>query len=198
MYLLLFLALAGSGGRDDGPWIDAVKTASLFQEDVAEVVISRVWAMPSPHTFEIRPIAALLDRWLFGRAVVVDPFCGNSRRGTHRNDLRAGVDAEVFCRSLSLQADAVLFDPPYSPRQIAECYKSVGLKVGVEETQNARLYKRVKDALDPLLRPSGVAICCGWNSGGFGTTRGYLLREILLVAHGGAHNDTIVTVEQKR
>ena len=28
--------------------------------------------------------------------------------------------------------------------------------------------------------------------------RGYELEEILLIAHGGIHNDTIVTVERKR
>lgn len=99
--------------------------------------------------------------------------------------------------SLNCQADAVLFDPPYSPRQISEAYKSVGLEVGMRETQNGRLYKTVKDEPHRLLRPGGIAICCGWNSAGFGKTRGYEFQEILLVAHGGAHNDTIVTVEQK-
>ncbi len=162
------------------------------------MVISRVWAMPSPHTFGIKPISDLLDRWLADQAVVVDPFSGNSKRGTHRNDLRdSGQDAEAYCDGLAIQADAVLFDPPYSPRQIAEVYKSCGLAVGMEETQNSRLYKRVKDALDRKLKPGGVAICCGWNSGGFGKSRGYDFEEILLVAHGGAHNDTIVTVERK-
>lgn len=91
----------------------------------------------------------------------------------------------------------MLFDPPYSPRQIAESYKRVGLAIGMRETQNARLYKEVKDHLDRLLKPNGIAICCGWNSAGFGKKRGYKLLEILLIAHGSAHNDTIVTVERK-
>ena len=55
----------------------------------------------------------------------------------------------------------------------------------------------MKDRLDQLLKPNGIAICCGWNSAGFGRERGYEFIEILLVAHGGAHNDTIVTVERK-
>ena len=37
---------------------------------------STEWAMPSRWTFQIPPIAALLDRWLEGRQTVVDPFCG--------------------------------------------------------------------------------------------------------------------------
>lgn len=159
--------------------------------------IHRAWAMPSPATFSIPPISELLDRWLAGCAVVIDPFAGDSLRGTIRNDLRNGLEATAFLDSLNrVQADAVLFDPPYSPRQISEAYKSVGLEVGMKETQNARLYKDVKDRLHRLLKPGGIAICCGWNSAGFGKVRGYEFREILLVAHGGAHNDTIVTVEQ--
>ena len=42
-----------------------------------------------------------------------------------------------------------------------------------------------------------VVLCFGWNSGGIGKTLGFELTEILMVAHGGAHNDTICTVERK-
>lgn len=169
--------------------------------------MDRVWAMPNPHTFSIPPIAALLDRWLAGRQVIVDPFARDSQRGTVRNDLDPAMpteyhlEAEAFCtaiREAGCLADAVLFDPPYSPRQISEAYKAVGLAVGMAETQNGRFYKAVRDGLDRVLLPQGVAISCGWNSSGFGKTRGYELVEILLVAHGGAHNDTIVTVEVKQ
>lgn len=94
--------------------------------------------------------------------------------------------------------DTVIFDPPYSPRQISECYQAVGKPVGMAETQNARLYKIVRDGLDAILKPGGTALSFGWNSGGFGKTRGYTMGEILLVAHGGAHNDTICVAERKR
>jgi hypothetical protein len=169
-------------------------------------ILSRVWAMPSPQTFSIPPIGELLDRWLAGRQVVVDPFANACTRGTVTNDLdpkqptQYHLEAVEFCaviKAAGCLADAVLFDPPYSPRQISESYKSVGLPVGMAETQNGRFYKAVRDGLDAILLPGAVAVSCGWNSGGFGTTRGYTLVEILLVAHGGAHNDTIVTVETK-
>lgn len=107
------------------------------------------------------------------------------------------LHAEEFIRDCTVTADVVLFDPPYSPRQIAEVYAQVGKTCKKEDTQNARLYKRVKDGLDRILKDDGIAICCGWNSMGFGLGRGYELLEVLLVAHGGAHNDTIVTVERK-
>jgi hypothetical protein len=162
--------------------------------------------MPSPNTFSIGPIASLIKRWQVGGMVSVDPFARNAKAATYTNDLDPACDtthhmeAGEFCAALALegvQPDLVFFDPPYSPRQISECYKKVGLAVGMAETQNAALYKRVKDGLDALCRSGTVAICCGWNSAGLGKTRGWEMVEILLVAHGGAHNDTIVTVERK-
>lgn len=163
--------------------------------------------MPSPETFGVGPISCLLDRWREGREVVIDPFARNSRRGSVRNDLNPATDAEFHlpaeefadgCCARGLRADAVLFDPPYSARQVAEVYQAIGRDVTEADTQNGRLGKRVKDALGRTVVDGGVAICCGWNSSGFGLGRGFELVEILLVAHGGAHNDTIVTVEQKR
>lgn len=164
--------------------------------------ICREWAMPSRHTFEIKPISDLLDYHLDGLSVVVDPFCGRSKRATHRNDLSqsGGVRATDYLDSLidrGVTADAVLLDPPYSPRQISECYKSVGLEVSGTDTQNARLYAECIERMDRLLKPGGIAIRCGWNSCGFGKGRGYEMLETLIVCHGGAHNDTIVTVERK-
>lgn len=168
---------------------------------------NRIWAMPSPNTFSIEPIACLLKRWLPADAIVVDPFARDSTlAGEYSNDLNPEtaaefhMDAVAFLQMLALdavEANAVLIDPPYSPRQIAECYKQIGRPVSIEDTQNARLYREVKEATDLLVKESGIVICCGWNSSGMGTSRGYELEEILLVAHGGAHNDTIVTVERK-
>ena len=165
--------------------------------------MSREWAMPSPDTFSIAPIAALLDRWLKGKNRIVDPFARNSLRAHFSNDLNPETAAEYhmeaveyldFLLGRGVKADAILIDPPYSPRQISECYKSVGRTVGIEETQNARLYKGVKDAAHRLAGQGTIVICCGWNSAGMDKSR-YKKQEILLVAHGGAHNDTIVTVD---
>jgi hypothetical protein len=162
--------------------------------------------MPNSETFSLSPVSKLLDRWLpvvSDGVVIVDPFAHNSNRANFTNDLnpktsaRFHMLAEEFVETQNVVADAVLFDPPYSPRQISEVYQQTGRQCSTEETQNGRLYKRVKDGLDRMLKPGGIAICCGWNSLGFGIKRGYDLLEILLVPHGGAHNDTIVTVERK-
>ncbi len=167
---------------------------------------SREFSMPNSETFSLPPVAKLLNKWLPSMVegvVIVDPFARNSERANLTNDLNPKTNAqfhmlaEEFVEIQTVRADAVLFDPPYSPRQISEVYQQIGKQCGTEETQNARLYKRVKDGLDRMLKPGGIAVCCGWNSLGFGIKRGYTLLEVLLVPHGGAHNDTIVTVEQK-
>lgn len=163
----------------------------------------REFSMPSANTFSMPPISALLDRWLDGANVVVDPFARDSKRGTITNDLNPATSAkfhlpaEEFVVAITVKADVVLFDPPYSPRQVSECYQQVGREVGTADTQNGKLNRAVKDGLDRLLKVGGIAICCGWNSMGFGLERGYQMLEILLVTHGGPHNDTIVTVEKK-
>jgi hypothetical protein len=176
----------------------------LTRPPVNNMKFSREFAMPNSETFSLAPVSRLLDRWLADVDCIVDPFARNSKRATLRNDLNPNtvadhhMTAEQFLANVKEQsAGVVLFDPPYSPRQITECYQQIGRKATTEDTQNARLYKAVKDELDRILRHGGVAICCGWNSMGMGIKRGYEMLELLLVPHGAAHNDTIVTVERK-
>ena len=92
--------------------------------------------------------------------------------------------------------DLVLYDPPYSPRQVSESYKNLGRTVNMETTQ-ASYWSKQKDEIARILKPNGICISCGWNTNGVGKTRGFEQIEILLVAHGGNHNDTIITVERK-
>ena len=47
------------------------------------------------------------------------------------------------------------------------------------------------------MKPNGIVMCFGWNSAGIGKVRNFEMIEILMVAHGGSHNDTLVTVERK-
>jgi hypothetical protein len=169
---------------------------------VIDVKMTRTWAMPSRHTFTIKPVAAIIKKYSKGIGWV-DPFSGWNSPAIQTNDLNpdapttSHTDAQTFIEKFDC-IDGMLFDPPYSPRQISECYKGMGLKVGMKETQNATLYARVKNAAMPRIVAGGIVICCGWNSGGMGEKRGFELLEIMLVAHGGAHNDTIVTVERKK
>src|SRR6266704_2437710 len=168
--------------------------------------ITRTFAMPNSETFTIPPIGDFVKRYLTTSTISVDPFARNKTWFTYTNDLNPDtsaqhhMDAETFLHMLrdnEVAVDIGIFDPPYSPRQISECYKSIGLTVGMEETQNGRLYKRVRDALDAIMKPGGVVLSFGWQSAGMGTGRRYEVVEIALVNHGGGHNDTICMAERK-
>jgi hypothetical protein len=170
------------------------------------IAFSRCFAMPSAETFGIRPIGEFVKRYLAESKVSVDPFARNRDWTTHTNDINrnttasAHMDAEEFLIYLDdhgVIADLVLFDPPYSPRQVSEHYKAAGREVTAEDTQNGRLYKRVRDAIDRIVRPGGVVLSFGWQSMGMGIGRSYIPLEILLVPHGGGHNDTICLAERK-
>ena len=165
--------------------------------------ISREWAMPSKNTFEIKPIKDLLERYISPFDEVVDPFANNSDWGTITNDLDPQyktdyhMDATDFLKMLQHQcADVVLYDPPFSPRQISECYTKLGMSVNMETT-HASYWSKQKEQIARIIKQNGIVITCSWNSGGIGKKYGFEIVEILMVAHGGWHNDTIVTVERK-
>lgn len=166
--------------------------------------ITRKWAMPSGNTFDIDPIRRLILRYHPASCDSIDPFANRNRLAKITNDIDPAMgcifsqDALEFLKERSTNsADLVLFDPPYSPRQVAECYKAMGLTVNMETTQ-ASFWAALKDEIARILRPGGYCISAAWNSNGIGITRGFQQVEILLVAHGGQHNDTIITVEQKQ
>lgn len=83
-----------------------------------------------------------------------------------------------------------------SPRQVSECYKNLGHTVNMQTTQ-ASYWSKQKAEIGRIVKPGGIVITCSWNSGGIGKKYGFEIQEILLVPHGGWHNDTIVVVEKK-
>lgn len=160
----------------------------------------RVWAMPSRHTFTIKPIGELLARYVGDGKGWADPFAGENSPAELTNDLnpfkrtKYHLHAKQFADILSGELRGVLWDPPYSPRQIRECYDGFGMKGPAKDFQGFGYIKRL---LAPKIQMGGLVICCGWNSGGFGKTLGFEQVEVLMVPHGKYHNDTIVTVERK-
>lgn len=160
--------------------------------------------MPNKDTFSIKPIKEFVTRYLSEATISVDPFARNKNWATHTNDLNPDtiadfhMDAEEFLLTLDQQGvkcDLFIMDAPYSPRQISECYKGIGKKVAMEDTQSSLLYKRVRDAAEKILLPEATVLSFGWNSVGMGKKRGFEIKEIMLCCHGGAHNDTICMAE---
>lgn len=135
--------------------------------------------------------------------MIIDPFANNSKIATVTNDLNPDfntdfhMDAFDFLRMFDNNSiDVVLYDPPYSTRQVSESYKNVGKEVTALDT-SANWRKKHLDEIQRILKPNGIAICFGWNTNGVGKTRGFEMIEVLIVAHGGSHNDTLCTVEIK-
>lgn len=170
--------------------------------------ITRKWAMPNKNTFSIQPIAEIIKKYGFGEEPLdfVDPFCRKSpfNRYCVTNDLDPDIEADYHMDALDFlkmfdgeSIHGVLLDPPYSPRQVSESYKSMGKTVNMKTTQSS-FWGNIKKEISRILTPSGVCITCGWNSGGIGKSMGMEIEEILLVAHGGWHNDTIITVDRKK
>jgi hypothetical protein len=168
------------------------------------MIISKAWAMPDHNTFSIKPIRELIYRHWKKDSISVDIFARNNRMATFTNDLNPDTSAEYhldaiafveMLRDKEVKADLVLFDPPYSPRQVSECYQSVGRKVTGRDT-SAAFYGDIKNAILSICEIGSTVISFGWNSTGMGAKRGFKQIEILLVNHGGSHNDTICTVEK--
>lgn len=165
-------------------------------------IVDRYWAMPDKHTFSIPPIKDLLDRyWIKG--VSIDPFANTSTLASITNDLDPSFNTNYHLDALDFltmfgadSVDVVLYDPPYSPRQVSESYRKLGCTVNMETTQ-ASYWRRHKEQISRIVRPGGIVISCGWNSGGIGMKYGFKALHIRLVAHGGSHNDTIVVVERR-
>jgi hypothetical protein len=156
--------------------------------------------MPNKWTFQIPPIADLLARYVGDGKGWIDPFAGMTSPAEIKNDLNPETPAQYHLDALdflnSLNGNlykGILFDPPYSLRQVKEVYDDIGKSMTGLELNMGKL-RRV---MSRKLLTGGIAISFGWNSIGIGKTSGYEIIEILLVCHGRAHNDTIVTVERK-
>lgn len=168
--------------------------------------INRVWCMPNKNTFDIKPIKELIQKYtakLPNNATIVDPFANKNKFATITNDLDPQyetdyhMDAHAFLQMLDEgSVDLLLNDPPYSARQISESYKKLGQSVNMETTQ-ASYWGNIKKEARRIVKKGGYVITCSWNSGGIGKKNGFEIVEILLVPHGGWHNDTIVVVERK-
>lgn len=168
----------------------------------ANISIQRVWAMPNKNTFDIKPINNLIKEELTD-GLWIDPFANQNKLATITNDLSLEFDTDYHMDALDFMklfdsdsVDGVLYDPPYSPRQVSECYNNVGYNV-TWDTTKASFWGNHKREISRIVKIGGKVITFGWNSGGIGYKYGFEIERILLVPHGGWHNDTICTVELK-
>ena len=150
-------------------------------------------------TFTVKPIKELLSKYVpLKPNDFLDPFAGYNSPADFTNDSNPEcptlyhMDAcEFLMKMKKVQPlfDGALLDPPYTIHQTNHLYAGYGLRKPIS---------LAKDLLVDMIRPGGTVICFGFNSGGMGRKRGFEMIELLLVCHGGSHNDTIVTVERKK
>ncbi len=166
------------------------------------MIMNRVWAMPSRHTFTVKPISELLQKYNVGKGWI-DPFAGWNSPAEITNDLNIAAPTIYHKEAISFLSEISgcdylggLYDPPYSLQQIMECYDGIGCKVD-KKWATTKFYSEAKQYLADRVRVGGIVISFGWNSIGMGKKRGFEIIEILLVSHGRLHNDTICTVEKK-
>ena len=190
----------GSFSLIDGDRLGLVEmdNPGTYIPDLPRLFTKRKWEMPNRYTFKIKCVDALLNEEMNG-GIWVDPFAGMYSPARVTNDLNPNaraifhMDALEFLKAQpTAHYDGVLYDPPYSQRQVRECYDRIGI-----ERWDGRMtfWSNTKNECARIIKPGGKAICCGWNSMGLGKGRGFEMTRILLVAHGGSRNDTIVTVE---
>ena len=106
--------------------------------------IERVWAMPNKNTFEIPPIKKLLTEEVDLSKLWIDPFANKSKVASITNDLNQEFDTNYHMDAFDflklfddVSIDGVLYDPPYSPRQVSECYRGVGYNVTWDTTKTS-------------------------------------------------------------
>ena len=168
------------------------------------IKITKCWVMPSPNTFSIEPIKKFVEYYLEDKQVIVDPFANSNTYGTITNDLNPNfettyhLDALKFLRQLDDNiADIVLYDPPYSVQQAKEVYDNFGKEKLELNVANSKYWTEYKYEVSRIIKPGGIVLCFGWNSNGIGNCNHMVMKEIMIVAHGGIHNDTICTMEIK-
>jgi hypothetical protein len=158
--------------------------------------------MPSRDTLSIKPIYEWADKYLIESKTSVDPFAKDCTVAQITNDLNPNTKAMFHMKadeflSQQNQFDLVIFDPPYSLRQIKECYNGVGIGFTHKDSQNCVRWTIERDIISSKQKAGDIVLSFGWTSTCMGKKRGYTIDSILLCSHGPAHNDTICVAEYK-
>jgi hypothetical protein len=166
--------------------------------------ITRHWNMASSDTLSIPCFLDAFNQYKCG--FIIDPFARNSKLGTFTNDLNPETNAQhhmtadKFLNMLienGVEFNTVMFDPPYSLRQVKECYDSYGEGFTHKDAQNAVRWTIERDIISKHQKSGDIVLSFGWTTTCMGKKRGYKIEEIIICSHGPANNDTLMTIERK-
>ena len=126
---------------------------------------------------------------MHGHPLFVDPFANDSftnfLQGCITNDLNKKFntnynlefkDFAYEMKELNHEFDLVLFDPPYSLRQLKDQYDGIGKDLKLWQTHN--MWGEGKDVLAHQVKLGGYVISLGWSTAGFGKKRGFVKKEV--------------------
>ena len=174
--------------------------------------ITKKWSMPNGNTFTIKPIKELILKYIKEKDIILDPFANEPTINNYipkdcifiSNDLNEKYNTtyhleatEFFKKFENNSVDVILYDPPYSSRQVKECYEIIKKTVTTKDTQSS-YWSKFKKEIARILKPNGICISFMLNTNGIGKSNGFEQIEILIVSHGGMHNDTLCCVERKK
>lgn len=167
---------------------------------MAPVKVEWYFQPPNRWTFRIKKIKELIAEYLTSYEYWIDPFVGKSvfkKYCTLTNDLNPEMEADYHIDAHDFlkmfkdnEVDGILFDPPFTHTQITRKYQGYG-------------YKRIKcvtplyNEYQRIVKPGGVVICFGYNSGGVPPKYGFMRERVVVICHGGCRNDSLVTVCRK-
>jgi hypothetical protein len=165
------------------------------------VIVNRVRQQHSRWTFKIPAVRELVVRYMGSGKGWADPFAGQESWAEYTNDLNPESNAMFHKEAQAFieedcpdGLEGVVFDPPYSKRQISDSYKGIGLKATMNDT-NALFYSRVLRPACAKIRPGGYLITMGYHTKGF---NGWEDVEVLDVCSWQADAyDILVLVQRK-
>jgi hypothetical protein len=147
------------------------------------------------YTFKSTPVRIIVEKLAEGRTLNL--FAGKTKLNIDevRNDLDPTMNAEYHLDAYDFVTqykgepfNTVLLDPAYSIRKSIELYH--GNKMSK--------FNAIKNTLSALLTDRGLVITFGYHSISMGATRGFQLERVIILCHGGATHDTIISVERKQ
>ena len=152
--------------------------------------IERNWCMPNHKTFEMPPVKKLIEEEL--RSEYVDPF-----------PYPFTQDAIEYLKSFKTNSvTKLVFDPPYSQYQLKLMYKNLGnffhnSPNGDQAKRITKYWTNCKKEIVRITKSGAKVLSFGWHTNGIGKSYNFKIERIMILAHGGRHNDTLITLESK-
>jgi hypothetical protein len=135
--------------------------------------------------------------------LIIDPFARNCRLAHITNDLDPKFDTDFNLDAIdflkvfpSESVDMLIYDAPWTSRQVSECYTRLDRTVTKYDTSSKRP-SDFKKAISRVIKVGGIVISCGYDSNGIGKSNGFEVVEGLNICHGASHYDSIITIERK-